>query len=151
MARKKNFVKKILKLNFFVIILCFYLLITPVKNECNRSIPILLEDGTCGLAYCSASDYESEKCIVSNEIIKTQWLTNIIRIGDKDFRYVNFATFSNGSMIIETTSFPGNKYRYFFGLQSNGLPFFKNSNHYSIEIKIIQRNLDMKQKFLLLN
>ena len=145
MATKKNFVKKFLKL-YFIIILCFYLLITPVKNECNRSFPILLEDGTCGLEYCSASDYENEKCIVSNEIIKTQWLTNIIRIGDKDFRYVNFATYSNGSMIIETTAYPGNKYRYFFGLQSNGLPYFKNSNHFSIEISNQQDNSE-KSRF----
>ena len=45
-------------------------------------------------------------------------------------------------MIIETTSYPGNKYRYFFGLRSNGLPFFENSCHYSIEIKELPENED---------
>ena len=133
MVKVKYAIKQLLKLNFFIISLYFYLLITPVKNECNISTPILKSDGTCVLDYCSDEDYEQEICIISNEIIKTQWLTNIIKIGDKDCRYVNFATYSNGSMIVETTAYPGNKYRYFYGLKSNGLPFFDNSYHYSIK------------------
>ena len=133
MKNEKYDAKKFLKLNFLIITLFFSLLITPIKNECNRTNPILLSNGSCALSYCSDEDYENKTCIISNEIIKTQWLSNIIKIGDKDFRYVNFASYSNGSMIVETTAHPGNKYRYFFGLKSNGLPFFDNSNHYSIE------------------
>ena len=134
MKNEKYDAKNFLKLNFFIITVYFYLLISPIKNECTKTRPILLSNGSCVLDYCSDEDYENKTCIISNEIIKTQWLSNIIKIGDKDFRYVNFATYSNGSMIVETTAYPGNKYGYFFGLKSNGLPFFENSNHYSIEV-----------------
>ena len=46
--------------------------------------------------------------------------TNIICIGDKNFRYINFADYSNGDMIIETTSFPESTKRLFYGLKQNG-------------------------------
>ena len=59
------------------------------------------------------------------KIIKAKNLTNIIWIGDKDFRYVNFAKLSNGDMVIETTSFPGNYKRMFYGLKNNGEYYFK--------------------------
>ena len=39
--------------------------------------------------------------------IKTQWITNIIIIGDKDFRFINFVTYSNGDFVVETTPCPG--------------------------------------------
>ena len=59
------------------------------------------------------------------KIIKTQWFNNIIRIGDKDFRYVNFANYSNGDIIVETTSCPGNSKRMLYGIKSNGRPYYK--------------------------
>ena len=133
MVKEKNNPFKFIKRNFYIIILYICLLITPAKNECDRNAPILLSDGTCTLKYCSDEEYENNVCTISNEIIKTQWLTNIIKIGDKDFRYVNFATYSNGDMIVETTAYPGNKYRYFYGLKPNGLPLFDNSYHYIID------------------
>ena len=100
MVKEKNNPFKFIKRNFYIIILYICLLITPAKNECDRNAPILLSDGTCTLKYCSDEEYENNVCTISNEIIKTQWLTNIIKIGDKDFRYVNFATYSNGDMIV---------------------------------------------------
>ena len=115
MVKDKNNPFKFIKLNFFIIILCVCLLIAPAKNECERNAPISLLDGTCKLIYCSDEEYEDNTCTVSNQIIKTQWLSNIIKIGDRDFRYVNFATYSNGDMLVETTAYPGNKFRYFFG------------------------------------
>ena len=60
-------------------------------------------------------------CIISNNtVIVNQWLNNIICLGDKDFRYVNFASFSNGSMIVEATSIPDSPKRMFYGIQSDG-------------------------------
>ena len=60
-------------------------------------------------------------CIISNNtVITNQWLNNIICLGDKDFRYVNFASFSNGSMIVEATSIPDSPKRMFYGIQSDG-------------------------------
>ena len=63
--------------------------------------------------------------------------TNIIYIGDKNFRYINFADYSNGDMIIETTSFPESTKRLFYGLKQNGEYLFikdgKSTPYYSME------------------
>ena len=94
-------------------------------NDCPKEKPILIS-GECKLQYCSKDKFASKECIINNEIIKTQWLNNFIFIGDQSFRYINFATYSNGDMIIGTTSFPQKPKRMFYGLKQNGRPFFKN-------------------------
>ena len=91
-------------------------------------------------------DFDEKKCEIDNEIVKTQWLNNIIWIGDKDFRYVNFATYSNGDMIVETTSNPGNSKRMFYAIKKNGRSFFKSktqnikTKYYSMEAKDQKNN-----------
>ena len=81
----------------------------------------------------------TDDCHITNKtLIEKQWLNNIICIahGDAGYRYVNFANFSNGSMVVETTSLPGNPMRLFYGIDNNGRPLFKNNQyHSSIEIK----------------
>ena len=62
-----------------------------------------------------------------NNLFKAQEITSIIRIGDKDFRYVNFANYSNGDMIVETTSNPPSSKRMFYGINQNGDYFFNNN------------------------
>ena len=48
----------------------------------------------------------SDDCIISNITkITTKYLNNIKCIGEKNFRYANFANFSNGDMIVETTHY----------------------------------------------
>ena len=58
------------------------------------------------------------------KIIRTQELTSIITISDKDFKYINFANYSNGDMIIEITSNPGSPKRMFYGLKKKRRIFF---------------------------
>ena len=130
-----------LHLKFFLIIYSFNFLIILIKSECERNNPIMV-NGICSLKYCSEEDYNNNICIKSNEIIKIQWLTNIIKIGDLNFRYINFANYSNGDMIIETTSYPPSSLRMFFGLKTNGLPFFGETNHFSITVKDQPDNTD---------
>ena len=56
-------------------------------------------------------------------------INNIIYLGGENFRYNHFSLNSKGDMIIDTTSFPGNNERRFFGLKKNGRPFFYNENN----------------------
>ena len=56
-------------------------------------------------------------------------LNNIIYLGGENFRYNHFSLNSKGDMIIDTTAFPGNNERRFFGLKKNGRPFFFNENN----------------------
>ncbi len=46
-------------------------------------------------------------------IVKTQWLNNIIWIGDKFFIYVNLEAYSNGDLEVETSSSEANPKRMF--------------------------------------
>ena len=112
--------------NIFLKIFYLFQMIKPILNKCDKNTPILLQNGSCVLQYCTDKEYKEKKCKIDNDIIKTQWLNNIIWIGDKDFRYINFASFSNGDMILETTSIPGNSKRMFYGVKKNGRALFKN-------------------------
>ena len=97
------------------------------EDECERETPIKV--GTeCLSRNCSKLQFETGECKISNSIIKTQWLNNIILLGEKDFRYVNFMTSSEGKMILYTSAYPHNVDRIFFGIGSKGEPLFKNSN-----------------------
>ena len=129
----------------YIIILSYFLkffikTIYSEITECPRDKPIFISD-ICKLDYCSKTQFESKECKIKNSIIETQWLNNIIIIGDKSYRYINFASYSNGDMIIETTCKPGNSKRIFYGLKQNGRPFFINKTnneetpYYSINVE----------------
>ena len=95
---------------------------------CNKSEPFL-KDGIC-YSYCNNSN-SSNECIPENQIIKEQFLNNIIHIGElNNFRYINFATNINGDMIVLTTAYPSPNNRSFFGIKKNGRYFFENELSY---------------------
>ena len=74
-------------------------------------------------------------------IDKTQKINNIIYIGNITYRYMSFASYSNGDMVVESTCYPESRGRMFYGLKNNGRPFFKDKSnnketpYYSINIK----------------
>ena len=94
-------------------------------SECPITEPILV-NGNCEMKNCSKEEFDSKSCIINNTIIKIQWLNNIIMIGGLSYRYINFGTYSNGDMVVETTCYPAKSQRYFYGLKKNGRPFFTN-------------------------
>ena len=123
-----SFITRITIINILLnIILC--------EIECEKGKPIIIEtQGTqCQSVYCSDSQFESGYCIKSNSIIKTQWLNNIILVGEDNFRYTNFMT-SNGKTLFYTSPKPVSSKRIYFGINSIGEPIFKDSNNNSIYI-----------------
>ena len=64
-------------------------------------------------------------------------LDNIINVEKQNFRYVNFATYSNGDMVFLTTEYKegtsAQNTRIFYGLKKNGRPLFNDSYFYSKE------------------
>ena len=93
--------------------------------ECPKDKPFLmLESGECK-QNCS-NDLNSNECIINNPIIKTQWLNNFIIFGEFSYRYICFATYPNGDMVVEATGVPYNPKRMFYGLKKNGRPLFRN-------------------------
>ena len=110
--------------------ICFLFIFKLTFNlECNRTTPIL-KNGNCELIFCSEEEFKNEECIINNQIIKTQWLTNIIWIGEQNSRFINFANYSNGDIVVETSSDPGNNKRFFYGLKADGNYLFdEDGNH----------------------
>ena len=130
--KKKLIQEKYLeKIHSIIKIITLLYLINPIINQnCERELPIL-KGGNCVLEYCTKHEFKNKTCVKDNQIVKTQWLNNIIWVGDKDFIYINFANNSNGDMVIETTSYPSSEKRIFYGIKKDGNPFFKDNNFFN--------------------
>ena len=78
------------------------------------------------------------------QLVKPQEITSVVWIGDKDFRYVNFANYSNGDMVVETTANPASSKRMFYGLKQNGDYFFSKNGRltpfYTLNAKNTEKN-----------
>ena len=162
------YLKKCLnQLTFLINIFIFSLIEIKINSfECPENTPIL-KDNICVLLNCSKSQFENKDCIINNTKIKTQWLTNIIIFGDENARFINFATFSNGDFIVESTPCQIiNAKRFFFGLKKNGRDLFKTNNKetqfyslipsyegdmnkYNGEIQIVKMNQGEKKEYVL--
>ena len=68
-----------LNLNFiaFKIFLFFTSLIIKSLSECPKNLPIFKNE--CSSIYCSEEQFKSGESEISNSIMKTQWLNNIIK------------------------------------------------------------------------
>ena len=114
-------------------------------NGCEINKPFL--KSTSCVNYCSELELKEKTCKIDNDIVKTQYLNNINFIGDENYKYVNFAMFSNGDMILETTNNPGTKKRMFYGIKKDGREFFykdnKWSNKYTIEGEDIRHEAEI--------
>ena len=111
--------------------------------SCDLNKPILI-NGICELKYCTEDEYKNEDCLIDNDIIKTQWLSSIIRFDDNKYRYGSIAVNSEGDMIAEFSTEENNGKRLFYGLKQDGNYFFKNSDgsETPTKIEIIQKNND---------
>ena len=109
-STSSNLLKAFLFLNIFS-----YCLLT----ECNdRNKPYLLNN-KCE-AYCSIYDINSEKCVIQNEIIKTQYLNNIIVIEGLDYPYVNVATSKNNNLYLLSSGYQELNFRNLYLLNNQG-------------------------------
>ena len=62
--------------------------------------------------------------------VSSQRLNNIICLGNSGFAYSNFATFLNGSLIVESSKDKGTEERIFYGITKEGTPYFQNSQYF---------------------
>ena len=83
------------------------------------------------------------------ESVTSQKLNNLICIGTINFKYPNFATFSNGSLIIETSEGIGSE-RVFYGITKEGKPLFAN-NQYVIKFNTSEKNTRQDSENFIIN
>ena len=129
---------------YYIILLLMIISFIKSESTCSKDLPILKNNSECVLEYCSENDFNKGKCKVNNEIIKTQWLTQIISIGGLKYRYINIVSYPNGDMVLLTTSNPAENTRIFYGINKDGRPFFTNQitkqKEYLHKIEVNQNN-----------
>ena len=126
-------------LNNLKLVLILQILASFNMDTCtNRDSPLL--KGTNCLNTCSQSDILSQVCKVDNEIIRTQWLNNIIYISPEDYRYINIALSESNSIYIIVSSWHGSNERYLYILDNEGYGFFEGVDGNKTPFKKIEIN-----------
>ena len=110
---------------FKIIIFISNINFSLLSNCIDINYPIKRENSDCSNGYCELYEYESGICTIENDIIKTQWFTNIIQFTDEGYRYTLITTTENGDLIVSSNrdSEPFTL-KYYYGLKRNGRPYF---------------------------
>ena len=106
------------------------ILINKINNQCDKSEPIQ-KSNECQDIYCTDEEYKNEECIISNPIIKKQWLNNKIFFGENYVFVTDVIKMINNDIIFASNSViygedeEHNIYSlHFFGFKSNGEKYF---------------------------
>ena len=122
---------------FSLFVLKYILIFNMIKLcsfiQCDRDKPFLKED-TC-IPSCKTEEINKGICIINNDIIKAQWLNNIIIIGGKEFIYVNVESSETNNLYYLVSSFPASNERMFYILNNEGYGLFDKNNPF-ITLKV---------------
>ena len=116
--------------SYFKLILFLIFILLNICNthcECNITYPILIGD-ECQRTYCTEDNFTSGYCKINNDIIKTQWLNDIITFDFDKLRYGSLAINSNGDMVHECSVEEAKGIRVFYWLKQDGSYYFQNEN-----------------------
>ena len=103
--------------------------ITMPGGECPRNKPILVRNDFCFDGHCDNEEFENEICVISNSIIKTQWMNNIQRFGDGNIIFASLDYGNNGELFLFAQKRDNDTYEnYIYGINNNGGPLFYNKN-----------------------
>ena len=76
---------------------------------------------------CSKSEINIGTCIIRNEIIKVQWLNNIIYFAPGGYGYINIAVTESDNLYAITSCHPNNNQRYIYLINREGIGWFEGS------------------------
>ena len=156
-----------MKENNILLYIKFIILLSEINyyvcQNCSRENPFLKED-TCVL-FCSIDEIYQNICKIQNMVIKTQFLNNIISIGDEDFVYPNVVTSENNNLYFITSSYQGSNLRKIYILNHEGYGYYNRTNpfininiddpseigRFDSEILIIKLSLENDNKEYLLS
>lgn len=104
------------------------------ENECDIEEPIYKKSSNnCILEYCTKEQFDNEECIISNEIIKKQWLNNVIIMSKSNNPiYPSIGTGTNNDLLFESTNDKNEKI--FYSLEEEGRGYLDESQLNSIKI-----------------
>ena len=90
--------------NYFIKLIIILTQISLSLNICNdRAHPIFVKSSnSCEMKYCQEEEFEQKSCIKDNEIIRVQWLSNIIKFKQNKCRNPKFVKYEDGNIGIFT-------------------------------------------------
>ena len=80
----------------FLLIISIHLLPFYKSEDCPKDRPIKYNNGECQIRKCSQEEFQNRSCIISNEIVKIQWINNIIRNVDQETNILRVVTSNQG-------------------------------------------------------
>ena len=104
------------------------------EDICPKEKPIL-KGGICVLKYCTKEEYENKTCILSNPVVKTQWMGDFPYVNSLDKPlYSTFGQMSNDDILLETNI--GNPFseRKIYTLNKNGRSFSGELSYETIKL-----------------
>ena len=113
---------------FIFIIILFKFTKTDDLKICEKNSPFLIVKENSCAQYCSNEEVKEGICTITHSQVKIQYLSNLIILGSKNYRFININSNKNGDLVVLTSKFPGTGERLFYGLQENGRFLFKNEN-----------------------
>ena len=122
--------KNIIFIPLINLIFLIQLIKKSFNSICNSITTPFLKNNSC-ISFCSKEELNSKQCVISNEIVKIQYISNLIIMGSKDYRYINIASDESNNMVIQTSKFEGSGDRLFYGLKNNGRFIFMNGENES--------------------
>ena len=113
----------------------YFLQIIPYckLSKCNNIDLPLLKGEEC-IATCTSDEISKKICIIDNEIIKIQWLNNIVYL-TYEYTYINVASSTeNNNLYFLSSEFPASNNRFLYLLNNEGYGLLDVNN----PIKIIE-------------
>ena len=107
-------------------LMIFFILIKLYNPKCQPNLPFS-KDNVC-VESCTKEEVNSGLCILENEIIKNQWINNIIYLSGSGYTYINMVTTKNDDLIIIISAYPGSNERLFYGITQEGRGYFIKNN-----------------------
>ena len=97
-----------------------------IYSECSRDNPFLKND-QC-ISSCTREEINNNTCIINNDIVKTQWLNNVVFIKGSNFFYLNIYTSENNNLYSLVSCYPYTNERVMYNLNHEGYGLFNKSN-----------------------
>ena len=127
LIKKKSIKKLIISIIFFKIILFLKVFKYVKLSKCEEKDKPFLKEEEC-YPTCTIEEINDNLCKLENDIIKNQWLNNIINFGEISCSYINVATSEKNDLFCLSSCYPQSNSRTFYILNNEGYGYKNEEN-----------------------